>query len=876
MGLRISRIARHLRTAARLAALALPLAGGAGAAAAQEVRAVRIEGAAPRLDGRLDDAVWQAAAPATGFTQREPDEGTPAGDATEVRFAYDDAALWIGARMHSRDGAAIQSLVTRRDREGSSEQLVVSLDTYRDRRTAYTFAVTPAGVRIDYYHGSDFESSRDYGYDPVWEVRTATDAQGWTAEMRIPLNQLRFDPAAADWGVNLARLVPARNEESYWVLVRRDETGWSSRMGALAGIGGLRRPRRVELLPYVAADATFAHDVDPRDPFVQPREAGARVGGDVKVGLGSSLTLDVTLNPDFGQVEADPAEVNLTAFETFFDERRPFFAEGANLFGGRGFFYSRRIGAAPPGSAEADFVAPARSTTILGAAKVTGRLPSGLSIGTVAAVTDHETVETYDTVADVFGRVRVSPRTAYAVASVQQEFGATRSTVGAMVTTVQRDLAGGPELRALLPSSAYSAMLDGRLRWAGGKYDVSAFLGATHVRGSDEAIVGLQRSSRRFWQRPDMEGGRLDPDARTLSGTYLGINHSKLAGTHWLWDVDYWQESPGLEPNDLGSFGSVDDRGLSTNLRYRETRPGSWYRSYSVGLSHGTEWNFDGVRRFTLLNPYASVTLPNFWTLAVDGEFRGRGTSDDLTRGGPLMGTGRRWSGVAELTSRRGARTGWQAELSGLSTEVGSWQYRGELELELRPGPRWEFSVQPTWLRGAEARQYVTAADGGRAETFGRRYVFAHVERSEASVEMRLNYTFTPDLSLETYVEPFASSGRYHGFGELLAPRSRDLFVYGTGGSTVATAPDGTRTVTFADGGELTIAPRDFNVRSLRTNAVLRWEWRPGSTAYLVWQQDRGGSRDPGRVSPGSLWESFEAEGDQFLALKVSYWLPIR
>jgi hypothetical protein len=870
MGLRIS---PHLPALA-----AVLLLSAAPDAAAQQVEAVRVTGAAPRLDGRLDDAVWQSAAPATGFLQREPDEGVPARDATEVRFAYDDAALWIGARMRSRDPAAIESLVTRRDREGSSEQLVVSLDTYRDRRTAYSFAVTPAGVRIDYYHPSDFQTSRDYGYDPVWEVRTAVDGEGWTAEMRIPLNQLRFNPAETqDWGVNVARLVPKTNEESYWALVRRNETGWSSRMGVLAGLRGLQRPRRVELLPYVAADATFAHDVAPGDPFVESREAGARVGGDVKVGLGSSLTLDVTLNPDFGQVEADPAEVNLTAFETFFDERRPFFLEGSQLFGGRGFFYSRRIGAPPPGRAEGDFVEPARNTTILGAAKVTGRLPSGLSIGTLAAVTDHETVETYDSVADRFGRVRVAPRSAYAVASVQQEFGRTRSTLGAMVTTVQRDLAGAPGLRDLRPSSAHSGMVDGRLRWAGGKYDMSAFLGVTHVRGSEAAIGGLQRSSRRYWQRPDMDGGRYDPSRRALSGTYLGINHSKLAGTHWLWDVDYYQESPGLEPNDLGSFGSVDDRGLSTNLRWRETRPGSLYRSYTVGLFHQTEWNFDGVRRLTYFNPYVETTLPNFWFLSLNGEYQGRGTSDDLTRGGPLMGTGRRWGGVAELASRRGARTGWEVELSGVRTEVGTWQYRTELELELRPGPRWEFSVQPSWMRGAEARQYVTAADGGRAETFGRRYVFAAVERSEASVEMRLNYSFTPDLSLETYLEPFASSGRYHDFGELAAPRSRDLLRYGTAGTTVTTAPDGTRTVTFADGADpLTISPRDFNVRSLRSNAVLRWEWRPGSTAYLVWQQDRGAERDPGRVGPGSVWDAFRAEGDQFLALKVSYWLPVR
>ena len=359
-------------------------------AGAQSIQAVRVIDS-PRLDGRLTEAVWHTAPAITNLTQREPNEGAPAIENTEVRFAYDDDALYVGARMFSGDPKAIRALVTRRDREGSSEQIVISLDSYHDRRTAYTFSVTPAGVRIDYYHKTDSESDRDSDWNPVWEAATDIDSLGWSAELRIPFNQLRFSPGdMQEWGVNVVRRVPDRNEQSYWALVRRTETGWSSRMGALTGIRAIRPPRRVELLPYVAADSRIAAVTDRANPFQHAYANAARVGGDLKMGLGPNLTLDVTLNPDFGQVEGDPAVVNLSAYEIFFDERRPFFLEGSDLFSQRGLFYSRRIGAAPPGSANADYVQRLPNSTILGAAKLTGRLPSGLAVSALAAVTDRE------------------------------------------------------------------------------------------------------------------------------------------------------------------------------------------------------------------------------------------------------------------------------------------------------------------------------------------------------------------------------------------------------------------------------------------------------------------------------------------------------
>lgn len=854
-----------------------PTAAEGSAGEARRVVAVRLEGVPPpALDGRLDDPAWLAAQPAAGFLLREPAEGVPAPEGTEVRFVYTHDALYVGARMFSAAPAAIRTLVTRRDGDVPSEQLIVSLDSRADHRTAYTFAITPGGVRTDYFHPSDFEDARDYSFDPVWEVRTAVDSLGWTAEVRIPFTQLRFNPGALQvWGVNLVRRVPARNEEGFWVLVRRNETGWASRMGRLEGIRDIPPSRRLELVPYVAGNATRAGVVDPVDPFAERYETGVRAGGDLKMGLGPNLTLDATFNPDFGQVEADPAEVNLTAFETFFSERRPFFIEGADLFGGRGTFYSRRIGARPPLGGGGDYAESRDNSTILGAAKVTGRLPSGLAVGALAALTAEERVATFDTSTATYGEAVVAPLTTYGIVTARQELGRDRSTLAATVTAVDRDVEPGSPLADVVARRAYTALVDGRWRWAGGRYDVSAYLGVSHVAGDSLAILRQQLSSRRYFQRPDADYVDADPSRTSLTGVTAGINHSKLAG-NWLWDVDYTHETPDLELNDIGSLGSADDRTLSGDVRYRHTRPG-WFHNWTVGAFGESGWNFGGDRNFTAGGLFGGFTFRNFWSLDYEIDYFLRALSDNLTRGGPLMRTPRGWQIAGALAGRRGARNSWSLEVEGQRDELGGSFAGAEVEVAIRPGTQWEISLQPRFGRRYTARQYVATDAGGGPASYGGRYIFAALERSDVVTQLRASYAATPSLTIEAYLEPFASSGRYRGFGELAAARGFDLRTYGTAAGTTITR-NGDSTYTVTDGADSVVfAVPDFDVRSLRSNVVLRWEWQPGSTLFLVWQQDRSRNGIPrGNVGPGGLWDAFRISGDHFFAIKATYWIAVR
>lgn len=877
----IARCAARLRSTASLAvalaALFGPATHGLGAQPSPKVaRAVRVS-RAPRIDGRLDDATWSRLTPIADFVQQQPREGQAPTEATEVFLAYDDEAIYVGARLRRRDPKDLARAVTRRDGYGNAERFTITFDPQMDRRTAVGFGVSVAGVRSDFRHTQDDDMrGRESQFDPVWTAATNEDASGWTAEMRIPFSQLRFPKAERQrWGLQMDRYLPDKNEDIQWAMVPPRETGYVSRFGTLEGLDGVSPTRPVEFLPYVAGDATRRATATTANPLNRP--FAGRMGLDAKTALGSSLTLDATINPDFGQVEADPAEVNLSGFETFFDERRPFFTEGSEMVRGNGaqYFYPRRIGAPPRGSATGDFVDIPRNSTILGAAKLTGRLPSRLSIGAITAVTASEQARVFRIDSGVTNTVQVEPRSTYGVLRLQQEIGRQASTIGASFSTVQRSVGSQPTLASLLTRESYFGGADWRIRFQQGKYALSGFVAGTYVAGDTASIRRLQVANSRLFQRPDRRDALYDPLKTSLSGYSAQLRADKDAGRHILWGAEVKLESPGFELNDLGRLQSTDDIEYNADLQIRETTPGRFLQNWRLGFETRGAWNFEGTHQLNTWSQNSSATLRNFWNLNVRSTINLPTVDDAITRGGPYMGLPREFRQEFRVNNPFGAKTGWRLNGGYGVDEFGAWRRNVSGQVTLRPSPRVSVSMEPSLQSGTEPRQYVTRIAGG-TRTYGNRYVFAFIDRTTISTKLRANYAFSPNLSLEAYAEPFVASGRYSNFGELSAPRSRLLREYGTDGTTVTTDSVGTRSIT--DGAStFTISNRDFNILSFRSNMVMRWEWIPGSTFFLVWQQNRRTAEafgDPARA--GDLFRTTRAGGDNFLAVKVSYWLPVR
>ncbi|MGH7556637.1 MAG: DUF5916 domain-containing protein, partial [Gemmatimonadota bacterium] len=712
------------------------------------------QGEPPTVDGRLDEDVWKSATFLSDFEQKGHRRGFPARERTEIAFVYDEEALYVGARMHIEDRSFLRAPRSRRDDPANSDRIVVSLDTYRNRQTAYSFGVTAGGTRLDYFQPEDVFAVRDISYDPVWEAQTKVYATGWTAEMRIPFSQLQFHAAdSLVWGVNIQRQNPAQHLNVFWVVVPANETGWASRFGDLVGMTGVRASRRFAIIPYLTGQGVFSDfEPSPDDPFA--REDGEmrwRYGGDLRFDLTPSLSFEATFNPDFGQIEADPAVVNLTAYETFFPERRPFFLEGSALFEGQGprYFYSRRIGAPPHGDVKAQFREEPVGTTILGGAKLIGRTPGGVSVGALAALSDQERARTFDPETGTFDGVPVEPQTFFGVSRIQKDLGA-GSTLGVVGTAVRRSVTDGEALANLLPEQAYAGGVDWSVRFADQSHEFGGFAGASVVEGDSIVIRRLQRSSARYYQRPDADHVEFDPGRTQLAGYTGGLHLSRIEGA-LNWSLSGEMRSPGFEINDAGAMATADDLVAFGRLAYEfHTRAGPWRRA-DISGSMSSGWNFGGVRQFTTPSAYLGLTWENFWRTYSRVEFDTRALSDDLTRGGPLMGTGRAVRTSFGLAPNHANRHQWSIDGYYSNDEFGGWSYSLAPSLSLRPNEHFELSMGPGYERALDARQFYGSLPDGRAETFGRRYLFASLDRSTLYVRVRAGIAITPDVGFEFY-----------------------------------------------------------------------------------------------------------------------------
>lgn len=840
------------------------------------------------IDGVLSEGVWRSPG-AGGFTQRDPADGQPASEPTTVWIAFDHDNLYVASRLADSEPGKIIGRLGRRDESMESDWFDVGFDPYHDRRSGCYFGVNPFGSIQDGTISNDEEL--DPTWDGVWESAARIDEAGWTVEIRVPFDQLRFRRRDVQlWGVQFERIIKRKNEEDHFAWVPKEESGLASNFAELTGLAGIASGRRLEISPFALTRAAFSPAVA-GDPFRTGHDYAADAGFDLKGGLSSNLTLDLSVNPDFGQVEVDPAVINISDQETYYEEKRSFFIEGASIFDfGRGgpnvyrmfgwedpeLFYSRRIGRSPQGRPDvAGTYAVPDWTTILGAAKLTGKIGRDFNLGVVSAATAREYADI-----DIGGArstAEVEPFSYYGAARGLKEFGGGRSGLGFIATSVARDLRGDG-LADVLARSALSfgadgwTFLDKDRGWA-----LAGWGAVTTVRGSPEAMTALQRSSLHYFQRPDADWVHVDENATSLSGWAGRLYVNKQKG-NIVFNAAVGAMSPGFEANDIGYHVRGDVINGHVEAGYRQLQPGRTFRNWSITASYYRNYDFGWNRVGEYLYLDGKVKFLNYWAAAVHLDWEPPKYSHWLTRGGPMAfyPAGETISGTLASDDRRTLVVRFSGSFR--YHPSGGYNYSIGGGLTWKPSPNFSLSVDPgyTW-RYSESQWVREVIDPLKTSTCGVRYVLADIHQTTLPVETRINWTFTPRLSLQAYLQPYIGAGDFSAFKELSAARTFDFDYYGSfDSSTISRSPDGLYTVD-PDGpagaaAPFTFADPDFSLKSLRGTIVLRWEYRPGSLLYLVWTQSRADHSDPGDFD---LWRDMgdllRAPGENIFMIKFSY-----
>ena len=698
---------------------------------------------APVLDGRDDDMIWRTSPVISAFLEAKPAEGARPKLRTEARVAYDEHSLYAFVRAYDPHPDSIVSLLARRDEEPASDYVTLMLDPYHDRRTGYEFRINPAGVKTDYAISND--GDEDVAWDAVWDAATRIDSLGWTAEYRIPLSQLNYSAKEGGrFGILFWRVIQRHTATVTWPLYRTSRSGLPSQFGTLEGLEGLGSPGRAELVPYV-----LTKNVTDRAAADLGRTQDLSVGGDFRYRLASNLLLNATANPDFGQVEADPSELNLSAFETFFTERRPFFVEGKGLFTftvncvvvvdcdtGEGLFYSRRIGRSPQLGDLAGVPASSEATRILGAAKITGRMPGGFSLGVLDAVTDHVTAP---------GGTTIEPATNYAVVRANQDFRNGEGTVGFIATGVNRslDAASAPYLHR----SAYTGGVNGRWRF-NGRYEVSGSLDLSRVAGDTAAIARTQRDPVHLYQRPD---GPLtyDPSRTSLSGRNQELRFAKVGGRRLRFETAYQRRTPGFEINDVGFLRQADQQAWTTWAVLMFNDPNPIFQQLRWNLNNWEYWSSFGLPTERAFNTNVHVQFTNRWWLHMGGTLGQVGTTycDRCARGGPAVRQDAYLSPWLSIEGDDRRPLVPSVSLNYNRADGGrSERINVTPELSLKVASRFTTSLSFDYTRNRDDLQYFgTLTDAAGAA----HYTFAHLEQQELALTWRLGYTFTPTTSLQ-------------------------------------------------------------------------------------------------------------------------------
>jgi hypothetical protein len=823
--------------------------------------ALRLAGPRPAIDGRLDEPAWSLAPVATGFIQNSPRPAAPATLRSEVRVLADEEALYVGFRYFDPEPERIQAPLARRDDETTSDWAFLEIDSRYDRRSGFSFGVNPRGVQVDGLWSND--TTYDSSWNAVWEAAAHVDAQGWTAELRIPFSQLAFrlPPRGPDgggelvWGINFYRYSPSHGESS----------NWSPRYNGLGGVvshfNDLHLPaparvRRLELTPYAAPRA--GNDGPGGD-----RKTEVRAGADLKVGLGSSFSLTATLLPDFGQVEADPSQVNLTAFELFQPEQRPFFLEGVDVyrlvtslpFATRGIsfadespFYSRRIGRAPRGDLPPDpagttVLSTPAGTTLLGAAKLSGQTAGGWTLGAFSAVTDRERalLRLPDGTRQEWP---VESRAVETVARAVRSFDQGSSSFGLFASDLHR-LAPGPALAGQEVSDAAAFGSELQHRFGAGAYEVRSWALATRLSGDEAAIARVAEEPRHFFQRPAARGLPTAPYGDRLDGLAAETRISRVAGS-FLWDLVARGISPGFDVDELGFQRASDWLLLAGTWKYERFRPGHRIRAWSVGSSNlGAGWTWSGQPRTRVVDSYLAFDTDHYWTAKLALKREMPALSTDWLRGGPaLLLPPRTTLALSMITDQR--KASYLSLDAAVSREPasGSASWSAAPLLNLRLSDRFQASAGPLYQRDVVGWQPVGSA--------GSEFFVARLRQETLALTLRADLIFTPRLALQAYLQPFSSTGRYDAAQRLVAPRDPDPAHRFE--PTSAGAP-----------------PPDAQSRTLNGDLVLRWEYFPGSFLTVVWNHQRNAlALDPDLSAASGLGRLLGDPPTNVLLVKVS------
>lgn len=841
-----------------------------------------VQGEPPHIDGSQNDPAWEQVAWGGGdFRQIQPDKGKPASVETRFKILYDAKNLYVLIRAFDPEPKKIVRRMSRRD-SFEGDLLEINIDSYYDKRTAFSFTASASGVKGDEYVSNNGDEW-DEGWDPIWYLKTSIDDQGWLAEMRIPLSQLRFaDLPELTWGIQIMRVYFKKQERSLWQYIPPDAAGYVHLFGEMKGIKGIKPQKQLEVQPYVVTQ-TETLQKEEGNPYQTGKSSGANLGLDAKIGLTSDITLDLTMNPDFGQVEADPSQVNLSAFELFFQERRPFFLEGANtlsfpvsLFNSNALFYSRRIGRPPQGFVNTDesgedgvpeFVKPNNRTTILGAAKITGKNKKGFSWGILETITPKESAEV-----DSLGFKRkeaVEPMTNYFVSRAQQDINKGNTIIGAMLTATNRRI----EDKQLmwLHDAAYSGGIDLVHHWKKREYYVSAKSVLSHVQGSKEAIGTTQLSSERFFQRPDNHHTEFDPDRTSLTGTGGTVIVGKKSG-NIITDLGVTWSSPELELNDIGFLSQTDNVTQWFWMQYRILSPKGVTNWQRYNINEFKEWDFGGRNLSSGYNVNAHWQFKNFYRFGGGFSYQTHNMSNADLRGGPAI----RYPGsifywiYTGTDPRKKLYASVESQFS-RGFENYSDNTNVDLEVTYQPINAMKLAVSSSFSRNNNQMQYVASGE----VTDGNRYVVGEIDQTTFRISIRATFMITPNLSVQYWGQPFGTTGKYNNFKYVTDARAdsyTNRFMNVPASWLTSTADE-----YFVDEDSNGITDYgfmkpDFNFAQFRSNMVIRWEYIPGSTVFLVWTKERNGAfyENTGPVHERYNFD-FNQKGHNIFLMKFTY-----